>query len=70
MIIILSSKLKKEEIKKQFTCSGENTEKYITFPFPIEKEVTRINKNVEEITKNISYTLQFINSARFMASFL
>ena len=70
MIIILSSKLKKEEIEKRFTCSGENTEKYITFTFPIEKEVTRINKNVEEITKNISYILKFINSAGFMASFL
>ena len=26
-----------EEFKKQFTCLGENTEKYITFTFPIEK---------------------------------
>ena len=25
------------EIKKQFTCFGENTEKYITFTVPIEK---------------------------------
>ena len=33
-----------EEFKKQFTCSGENTEKYITFTVPIEKEVTRIEK--------------------------
>ena len=42
-----------EEFKKQFTCLGENTEKYITFTVPIEKEVTRIDKNGEEITKNI-----------------
>ena len=28
-----------EEFKKQFTCSGENTEKCITFTVPIEKEV-------------------------------
>ena len=56
-----------EEFKKQFTCLGESTEKYITFAFPIEKEVTRIDKNREEITSNISYILQFINSARFMA---
>ena len=35
-----------------------------------EKEVTRINKNGKEITQNISYILQFINSARFMASSL
>ena len=33
-----------EEFKKQFTCLGENTEKYITFTVPIEKEVTRIIK--------------------------
>ena len=25
-----------EEFKKQFTCLGENTEKYITLPVPIE----------------------------------
>ena len=42
-----------EELKKQFTCLGENTEKYITFTVPIEKAVTRIDKNGEEITKNI-----------------
>ena len=59
-----------EEFKKQFTCLGENTEKYITFTVPIEKEVTRIDKNGEEITKNISYILQFIDSARFMAGSL
>ena len=43
-----------EEFKKQFTCLGENTEKYITFTVPIEKEVIRIDKNGEEITKNIT----------------
>ena len=26
-----------EEFKKQFTCLGESTEKYITFTVPIEK---------------------------------
>ena len=36
-----------EEFKKQFTCLGENTKKYITFTVPIEKEVTRIDKNGE-----------------------
>ena len=59
-----------EEFKKQFTCLGENTGKYITFTVPIEKEVMRIDKNGEEITKNISYISQFIDSARFMASSL
>ena len=47
----------------------ENTEKYITFTVPIEKEVTRMDKN-GEVTKNISYVLQFIDSLRFMASSL
>ena len=59
-----------EEFQKQFTCLGENIEKYITFTIPIEKEITRISDNGEEITKNISYILQFIDSARFMASSL
>ena len=36
-----------EEFKKQFTCLGENIDKYITFTVPIEKEVTRIDKNVK-----------------------
>ena len=44
-----------EEFKKQFPCLGENTEKYMIFTVPIEKEVLRIDKNGEEITKNISY---------------
>ena len=57
-----------EEFEKQLTCSGENTEKYINFSVPIQKEVTRIDKNGEEITKPISCRLQFIDSARFMAN--
>ena len=40
-----------EEFKKQLTCLGENTEKYIFFTVLIEKEVTGIYKNGEEITK-------------------
>ena len=43
------------KFKKQFNCLGENTEKYITFIVPIKKEVTRIDKNGAEITKNIPY---------------
>ena len=46
-----------KEFKEQFRCLGETKEKYITFRVPIEKEVTRIDKNEEEITKNISYML-------------
>ena len=60
-----------EEFKKQFNCClGENTEKYITFTVPIEIEVTRIDKNGEEITKIFSYILQFIHSPKLMTSFL
>ena len=40
-----------EELKKQFSCLEENTENYITFIVPKEEEVTRIEKNGEEITK-------------------
>ena len=36
----------------------------------MEKEAARIDKNGEEVTKNISYILQFIDSTRFMASSL
>ena len=48
----------------------KKTEKYITFTVPTEKGVTRIDKNEEKVTKIISYILQFIDSARFMASLL
>ena len=41
-------------------------EKCITFTVPIEKGVTSIDKNGQEITKYISYRLQFIDAARFM----
>ena len=40
-----------KEFEKQFSCLGENTEKYISFSFSIEKKVTRIIKNGKEITK-------------------
>ena len=56
-----------ENFKKQYTCLGENSAKYITFTV---QEVTGTDKNGEEITKNISYILQFIDSARFMISSL
>ena len=55
-----------EQFKQIITCLEENTGKYITFSGPIGKEVTKTDKNGEEITKNISYILQFIDTARFM----
>ena len=36
----------------------------------MEKEVTRIDKKGEKITKHTSYMLQFIDGKRFMASSL
>ena len=54
-----------EEFKKQFTCLGENTEEHITSTVPVEKEVARIDKIGKEITKKMSYILQFVDSARF-----
>ena len=38
-----------KEFRKQLTCLGENTEKYITFTVSIGKEVTKIDKNGEKI---------------------
>ena len=55
-----------EEFKIQFTYLGKDTEKYITFPVPIEKEITRINKKGNEIIKTTSERL--INSTKLMAS--
>ena len=57
-----------EELKKHFTCLGKTTGKCIIFVVPIEKQVTRNHKCEQEITKNISYILQFIDNARFMGS--
>ena len=47
----------------------EKTLKNIQFlQFQYKKKLSRINKNEKEVIKNISYTLQFTDSARFMAS--
>ena len=59
-----------KKFKGQFTCLGQNTEKYITFIVSIEKEVIKIDKIKKEVIKNISYRLKFFDSARFMASSL
>ena len=54
----------------RFQCLGENTEEYIFFPFsaPIEKEVTKIDKDLNESVVTISYKIKFFDSARFMAT--
>ena len=42
----------------------------MTCTVPIIKEVTRIDKDGEETTKDISFKLQFIDRARFMTNSL
>ena len=56
------------EFEGQFECLGENTEKYKTFSIPIEKEVTKIDKDGNGSVVTISYKIKFIDSARFMAT--
>ena len=45
-----------EKFEEQFTFLEETTEKYITFLVPIEKKVTRIGKNGEDIMKTIPFS--------------
>ena len=59
-----------EEFRGQFECLGENTEKYITFLVPIEKQITRINKDGNDKIVDISCKIKFIDSFRFMSSSL
>ena len=40
------------------------------FSVPIEKEVTKINKDCNESVATTSYKIEFIDSARFMSSSL
>ena len=72
-IIISLSFHNQELVKKfegQFECLEENTEKYITFSVPINKKVTKTDKDNNEKTKKIPYKLEFINSFRFMSTSL
>ena len=49
-----------KEFEGQLECLGENTEKYITFPVLIKKELGN--------SKTITYKIKFIDSFRFMPS--
>ena len=53
-----------KEFDGHFDCSGENTEKYITFSVPLKKKIE--NKASIEI----NYKIKFIDSCRFMPSSL
>ena len=59
-----------KEFKGQFKCLGENTEKYITFSVPINKNITKIDKGGNEKIVNILYRLKFTDSDRFMPASL
>ena len=51
-----------KEFEGQFECSGEHTEKYITFSVPLKKELDN--------GKTITYKLKFIDRFRFMSTSL
>ena len=55
-----------EEYEEEFECLGENTEKYIIFPLPIKKEITKIDKEGNDKIMKITYNRKFIGSFRFM----
>ena len=59
-----------EEFEGQFECLGGNAEKYITFSVPIKKQITKIDKDGNDKTVDISFESKFIESFRFMASSL
>ena len=44
-----------EEFEGEFECLGENTEKYITFSVPNEKEITKKDKNGNDKITKLSY---------------
>ena len=54
------------EFEGQFECLGENTEKYKTFSIPIEKKITKIDKDGNESVFTMSYKVTFIDNARFI----
>ena len=69
MIIIYYKELEKE-FEGQFEHLGQNTAKCKLFHVPIEKQVTKIDKDGNKSAATISYKIRFIDSARFMESSL
>lgn len=60
-----------EEFEDDRECLGENTEKYITFSVPIQKENKRMVKKRKPIKlETIIYKAKFIDSIGFMNSSL
>ena len=56
------------EFKDQFECLGENTGKYKTFSVPIESEIRKIDKDVNEDITTVSHKIKHIDSTRSVAS--
>ena len=56
------------EFKGQFECLEENAEKYKIFSVPTEKEIREVGKEDNEDITTVYYKMNFIDSARFMAS--
>ena len=52
------------KIEGKFKCLGEITKNYKTFSVPIEKEVIKTDKDVNESVVTISYKIKFIDSAK------
>ena len=55
------------EFERQFECFGENRKVWNFFDSN-KKKVTNINKNSNKSVGTISYKINFIDSARFMAT--
>ena len=48
----------------------KKSKKYIKFTVPVEKEDTKIDKNGEKPTKNMSNILQLIDSGKFKVTLM
>ena len=59
-----------KEFEGQFERLVENTAKYITFSVPINKEITKIDKDGNDKIVTIPYKLKFIDSFRFISTSL
>ena len=62
--------MKDLRVWRRIYCLGENAGNYKNFWVVITKEVKRIDKNGEQISKTISYIIEFIDSTNVMASLL
>ena len=58
------------EFEGQFDYLGENKEKYKTFSVLMKKGITKIDKDGNKNVETNSYKIEFIDSARFMATSL